>query len=236
MRRAPRLPVETPAAPLTGYKLAQLLLASDGGSVAFAGMSIGSHRVYTTVGEAECVFSARHQPPHPRGDCGFYCVHTPEAAWALATDTTYRGGVLLEVAASGRFIRYEKGLRYQKQRVRALRLGLCDCGRRSAVFVDSGAGIVGWRRLLPVCEVCAGTKPQVGRERIAALLPGIPVTLDPDVRPLDELGTPANVWTESGDAKVALLSAEIYLLQARLDTVQARLASLEEPPPAPRAD
>lgn len=239
MRRAPRLPEETSAVPLTGYKLAQLLLATDGDSVAFAGMSVGSRRVYTTAGEAECVLHAKHSPPHHRGSCGFYCVHTPEAARAMAEDSTYRGGVLLEVSASGRFIRYEKGLRYQKQRVRAVRIGLCECGRRAEVFVAGGAGLVGWRRLLPVCEVCAGSKPQVSRDQIAALLPGVPVTRDEGARPLDDLPGPSNAWGDAGDAKVALLSAEIALLQARLDAVQARLASMEDAgpqPPKPVAD
>lgn len=227
MRRASRLPVETPAAPLTGYKLAKLLLATDGRSVAFAGLSVGAGRVYTIAAEAECVVSAKHTPPDRRGNCGFYCVYTADAARALASTETYRDGVLLEVSASGRFIRYEEGLRYQKQRVRAVRIGLCGCGRRAEVFVDGGAGLVGWRRLLAVCELCAGAKPQVGRDRIAVLLPGVPVSLDDGVRPLDDLPTPSGAWAEAGDAKVVLLSAEIALLQARLDAVQARLASME---------
>jgi hypothetical protein len=237
MRRGSRLPVENPAAPLTGYKLAQLLLATDGRSVAFAGLSVGARRVYTIVDEAECIVSAKHSPPARRGNCGFYCVHTADAARALASTETYGGGVLLDVLASGRFIRYEEGLRYQKQRIRAVRIGLCGCGRRAEVFVDGGAGLVGWRRLLPVCEVCAGFKPQVGRDRIAALLPGVPVTLDDGVCPLDDL--PSSVWDETGHAKTALLAAEVALLQARLDSVQTRLASVEDTgrqPPKPAAD
>lgn len=223
-RPSRRLPVEAPAAALTGYKLAQLLLAVDGSAVAFAGLSVGGSRVYRAVDEAVCVYSRRHSPPDRRGDCGFYCVHTAEAARGLAADTTYRGGVLLEVAASGRFIRYEDGLRYQRQRVLAVRVGLCGCGRRAEGFVDAEGGLVGWRRLLPVCDGCAGHKPQVPPARIGALLPGIPVTADDGVRPLDEAPGP---WEGAGDAKVALLSAEVSLLQARLDVVQSRLASLE---------
>lgn len=233
MRRTSRLPVETPTGPMTGYKLAQLLLATDGGAVAFAGLSVGARRVYTTVGEAECVFSRKHVPPDPRGDCGFYCFNTAEAAREMAADTAYRGGVLIEVAASGRFIRYEKGFRYQRQRVHAVRIGLCGCGRRAEVFVDGAEGLAGWRRLLQVCEVCAGSKPQVGRERIAALLPGVRITRDDGVRPLDDPPMPTGAWEASGEAKVALLSAEISLLQARLDAVQTKLASLEETPQPP---
>ncbi len=235
MRRAPRLPIENLAAPLTGYKLAKLLHATDGRSVAFAGLSVGSRRVYTTVDEAECAITAKHSPPDHRGNCGFYCVHTADAARALASTETYRDGVLLEVSASGRFIRYEEGLRYQKQRVRAVRVGLCGCGRRAEVFVaaDTGADLAGWRRLLAVCQICAGLKPQVGRDRIAALLPGVPVTLDEGVCPLDDLPVPSDAW--AAGAETVLLSAEVALLQARLDAVQTRLASMEEPgrrPPA----
>lgn len=224
------LPVETPAAPLSGYKLAQLLLAVDGSAVAFSGLSIGSRRMYKAVDEAVCVFSPkRHAPPDRRGDCGFYCVHTVEAARALAADTEYRGSVLLDVSASGRFLRYEDGLRYQHQRVRAVRAGLCDCGRRAEGFVDAGQGVVGWRRLLPVCAVCAGSKPQISPARIGALLPGIPVGRDEGARPIDDLPLPPGAWEEPPDAKVALLSAEVSLLQARLDAVQSSLSDLDGP-------
>jgi hypothetical protein len=224
-RPSRRLPVEVPAAALVGYKLAHLLLAVDGSAVAFSGVSVGAHRVYGPVAEAECLFSRRHQPPHRRGACGFYCVESAELARAMTAETAYRGGVLLEVIASGRFIRYEKGLRFQKQRVRAVRIGLCDCGRRAETLVDSGEGRVGWRRLTPVCELCAGARPRVSPARIAELLPGIPVTPDRGARPIED-AVPA---AESGEAKVAVLSAEIALLQARLDSVQARLCSLDEP-------
>lgn len=223
--------METPAAALVGYKLAQLLFAVDGSAVAFAGLSIGGHRVYGPVAEAECVVSRRHRPPHKRGACGFYCVDSADAARAMTADATYRGGVLLEVAASGRFIRYEKGLRYQKQQVRAVRIGLCDCGRRAETLIDSGEGRIGWRKLRAVCELCAGTRPRVSPQRIADLLPGIPVTPDHGARPIEEPGVAPSAWTgaESGEAKVAVLSAEIALLQARLDSVQARLCSLDGP-------
>jgi hypothetical protein len=224
-----RLPAEAPAAALVGFKLGQLLLAVDGTAVAFAGLSIGAHRVYGPVAEADCVFSHRHKPPHKWCDCGFYCVHTMDAARAMTADTTYRGGVLLEVTASGRYIRYEKGLRYQRQRVRAVRVGLCGCGRRAETLIDSGEGRVGWRRMLAVCDLCAGTRPRVSAERIAELLPGVPVTPDHDARPIEDPGLAVPMWTgaESGEAKVAVLAAEIALLQARLDSVQARLCSLD---------
>lgn len=233
MSRPPRgLPAETPAASLVGYKLGRLLLAVDGSAVAFAGLSIGVDRVYGPVAEAECVVNRRHKsPPHRRGACGFYCVDTADAARAMTTDPTYRDGVLLEVAASGRFIRYELGLRYQRQRVLAVRIGLCGCGRRAETLVDSGEGLVGWRRMLAVCESCAAARPRVSPARIAHLLPGIPVTADHGARPIEDPDLALPMWTgaESGEAKVAVLSAEIALLQARLDSVQARLCSLDGP-------
>ena len=58
-RASRRLPLETPAAALTGYKLAHLVLAMDGGAVAFAGMSVGSNTVYGPVAEATCVYNPK---------------------------------------------------------------------------------------------------------------------------------------------------------------------------------
>jgi len=85
----------------------------------------------------------------------FYCVHTLNDAprSGLAT-RTYRYAVLLEVGASGRFIRYERGLRYARQRVTLVRVGRCGCATPPPVFVN-GAGSVGWRRVVAVCPACA---------------------------------------------------------------------------------
>lgn len=216
-----RLPVEAPAGALTGFKLAQLLLAVDGSAVAFSGCSIGSRRVYRADAEAVCVFSARHAPPHRWCDCGFYAVFTAQAARDMGADPEFRGAVLLEVDVFGRYVRYERGLRYAHQRVRAVRVGLCGCGRRAETTVDWGEGRDGFRRLWPVCEPCAGWRPQVPFTLLADRLGGVPVGTDPDVRPVDEL-----VGARAGDgADVAILNAEVALLQARLDAVQSRLGS-----------
>src|SRR5207237_433214 len=79
--------------------------------------------------EASCGWSRRHAPPRRRCSCGFYCLHSLAEARALSCATANRAAVVLEVVASGRFIRYERGLRYSHQRVKAVRVGPCECGR-----------------------------------------------------------------------------------------------------------
>ena len=121
---------EHPDRPFTGFKLAHAVLAAEDGRAGFAGLSIGAHRVYGMTAEASCVWSRRHDPPRRRCGCGFYCLNSLADARALSCATANQTAVLLEVTASGRFIRYERGLRYSRQRVRAVRVGPCGCGLR----------------------------------------------------------------------------------------------------------
>jgi hypothetical protein len=219
-----RRPVETPPDLLVGYKLAHLMLASDGSRAEFCGVSLGAHRPYGPIADASCVFSRRHRPPNPFCDCGFYCLHSADAARAVGCDGRYRGAVLLEVVVSGRFVRYDYGLRYARQRVRAVRVGLCGCGRRANAMADSGWGQVGWRRLVPVCAWCARQRPRASFDRLTALLDGrVPVTSDDAAAPID---APQPV---RADERVAVLTAEVALLQARLDDVQTRLRDVGDP-------
>ena len=121
---------ERPGRPYPGFKLAHAVLAADGERAGFAGLSIGAERVYGTTAEASCVWTRRHAPPRRRCGCGFYCLNTLAEARALGCATANRAAVLLEVVASGRFIRYERGLRYSRQRVRAVRAGPASAGVR----------------------------------------------------------------------------------------------------------
>jgi hypothetical protein len=224
-----RIPTERPAGPLRGYKLAHPMVSSDGKRGGFSGVTIGRTCVYQASDDAECAQGGRHSSPSRWCDCGFYCVNSLEDARALACDPDYRYAVLLEVAASGRFIRYEKGLRYARQRVISVRVGRCGCGRPARVFVPADAGTVGWRRLAAVCPSCAAPRPGLSMAQFAELLDGPPVTSDdpgptalaPAAQPMDELDR---------EALVPLLSAEVALLQARLDDVQRQLERLTERP------
>jgi hypothetical protein len=231
---------ERPDRPYTGFKLAHTVLAAEDGRAGFAGLSIGAQRVYGTTAEASCVWSRRHAPPRPRCGCGFYCLNSLAEARALGCATANRAAVLLEVAASGRFIRYERGLRYSRQRVRAVRVGLCGCGRPAAGLTATGRGLVGWRQLMPSCAACAAHRYLVTFGSLAARLGGlVPVTPDPGAAGWP--GEPAGSATEPGvpppgglaDAEaIAALGAEVALVHARLDHVQAQLSRLEGGPAA----
>jgi len=221
---ARRTPRERPQAPLRGFKLAYPMVSADGASIGFSGVALGRTQVYGVNADAVCVQSARHRCPSGWCDCGFYCFHTVEDARALACDPEYQQAVLLEVAVSGRFVRYEKGFRYAHQRVRAVRLGRCACGRPAQAFVDAGSGVVGWRRLLPVCAVCAGLRPVMPLVAFARL--GA-VEVGPDAQAVafsPGLGLLDEPLDES--VIVPLLSAEVALLQARLDELQSQLDRL----------
>jgi hypothetical protein len=230
---------EHPDRPYPGFKLAHALVAAEDGRAGFAGLSIGAQRVYGTTAEASCVWSRRHAPPRRRCSCGFYCLHSLAEARALSCATANRAAVVLEVAASGRFIRYERGLRYSHQRVKAVRVGPCECGRPATGLADAGQGLVGWRCLMPCCAGCAAHRHLVtfgsfaGRlgglvpvtpDEVAASWPG-PVT-DAPARP----GVPAAGGPADAEA-VAALGAEIALVHARLDLLQAQLSRLEGGPP-----
>lgn len=214
---ARRVPRELSARPLQGFKLAYPMLSADGTRTGFSGVTVGRGHVYLAVDDAVCVQGSRHEPPSRWCDCGFYCFHEASSAYDLACDPDNAGAVLLEVAVSGRYRRHERGLRYSRQRVRAVRLGRCACGRTAQLLSDTGAGTVGWRRLLPVCPSCTGTRPVLDPAEFGRLT-GRPVTVStepPDTAPQpDEAGA------------VAVLTAELAVLHARLDAMQASLDAL----------
>ena len=240
---------EQPDRPYPGFKLAHALVAAEDGRAGFAGLSIGAQRVYGTTAEASCVWSRRHAPPRRRCSCGFYCLHSLAEARALSCATANRAAVLLEVVASGRFVRYERGLRYSHQRVRAVRVGPCECGGPATGLADAGHGLVGWRCLMPRCAACAAHRNLVTFGSFARRLGGlVPVTPDEgaaswpgpvtgaSARPGQVTGAPARPGVSAADSPadaeaVAALGAEIALVHARLDLLQAQLSRLEGGPP-----
>lgn len=237
------LPVERPSRPLTGYKLAYPFLSADDRLAGFGGLSIGGQRVYGLVADASCIWSRRHAPPKRTCSCGFYCFHSLAPARAMACETNYRPAVLLEVAASGSFIRYQDGLRYGRQRVRGVRVGRCRCGRPATKLIDSGSGLAGWRRLEPSCDDCGGWSAALTFDAFAERL-GETVSVGSDLEPTPSAaqagglvaGTPSTsdpgLDTTDAEPSLAVVAAEAALLQARLDEVQRQLARLSdgEPP------
>jgi hypothetical protein len=219
---------ERPDRPFTGYKLAHAVLAADGARAAFAGLTLGATSVYGAVSDASCVWNRRHAPPRRWCGCGFYCLHALADARSLACATENRAALLLEVTASGQYIRYERGLRYSRQRVRAILDAQCTCGRPGSVLADAGSGLIGWRHLAPVCDTCAGGRPVLalrdfsarldGPVRVATLLPGTLQASSPREVPAARELPPG-----AGESPIAVLSAEIALLHARLDDLQSRL-------------
>lgn len=238
-------PKERPTAPLHGYKLAHPMVSADGARAGFAGVKLGRTKVYGVLADAECAQGGRHQCPSRWCDCGFYCLHTLDDARALACDPDYRDTVLLTIAASGRFRRYERGLRYTRQRVSRVQVGRCACGYPATVFVETGTGSIGWRRVVAVCPGCAGPRPRLPLAVFSRLLDGVPVVRDELTWPYDP-GSPLDLTTApatgtAGGATtgaqaadpavpdqdlVPMLTAEIALLQARLDEVQRQLDRL----------
>lgn len=240
--RAPRRVAEPsstrPALP--GWKIAYPMLSADGTTVGFNGVALGRSQVYGLVAEAVCVQSPRHRCPSAWCDCGFYCFHDAEQARALACDEQYERSVLLEVRASGRYVSYELGLRYERQTITTVRVGRCRCGRAAAALDDVGGGIVGWRRLEAVCRECAGRRAVLSLEQLSRLA-GVPVSVDEGTErsvlaplaPLTERhpgsAPPASETDQlPPEAEIPLLSAEVTLLQARLDELQRRLEKLTD--------
>lgn len=219
---AARVPREQSDKPLPGFKLAYPMLSADGTTTGFSGVTLGRAHVYRAIDDAICVHGSRHSCPSRWCDCGFYCFNDIGSARDLACEPEHRGAVLIEVAVSGRYRRYERGLRYARQRVRSVEIGRCDCGRSAAVLADSGAGSIGWRKLVPVCPTCAGDRPVLTPESFGRLSGGkVTVTTEANgMGPAVALGTV--VGPETAGA-VAVLGAELALLQARLDEVQQRL-------------
>lgn len=234
--RSLRLPRERPSRPFDGYKLAYPMLSVDSTRVGFSGVSLGRSQVYGPVAEGVCIQSPRHHPPVRYCDCGFYCFHSLGAAQSLACDPQYRSAVVLEVLASGRYVRYEEGLRYSRQRVRVMRVGRCECGRPAEVLIDAGTGQVGWRRLVGACALCAGWRPALTLAAFARLAGhGLRVAPDDEERTGARAAamTPLAAYRDDGPADpdriVPLLTAEVALLQGRLDELQERLERLSRP-------
>ena len=223
--RAPRRRAEHSERPLVGFKLAYPMLSADNTRTGFSGVTVGRGHVYRAVDDAICVQGGRHACPSWWCDCGFYCFHDVAAAHDLACDPEHRDAVLLQVAASGQYRRYEMGIRYARQRVRTVRLGRCGCGRPAVVFADSGWGTTGWRQLVPVCHECVGARPRLDLAAFARLAgSAVTVTSGPSAEG-QETDEPAGL--------VAILNAEMTLLQARLDDMQQRLDELTRRPPGP---
>lgn len=209
---------EHPERPFTGYKLARAVLSADGTRAGFAGLTLGGDQVYGAVGEAACVWNSRHAPPRKWCGCGFYCLHELNEARALGCATENRTALLIEVSAAGRYIRYERGLRYSRQRVRVILESQCGCGRAGTGLADAGTGLVGWRHLSPVCGQCADSRPEIVslREFAARLEAPVRVGVEPPPEP-------PPLPQRSGETPIAVLNAEIALLHARLDDIQSRL-------------
>jgi hypothetical protein len=219
---------ERPDRPFTGYKLAHAVLSADGATAGFAGLTLGAASVYGAVGDASCVWNRRHAPPRRWCGCGFYCLHDLADARSLACATENRSALILEVTASGRYIRYERGLRYSRQRVRAVLDAQCACGRPGAALADAGSGLIGWRHLAPVCDSCTAGRPALtlreftarldGTVRVGTLLSSTPMALS-----VTRQRVPRELPDGAGEPPIAVLAAEIALLHARLDDLQSRL-------------
>ncbi|MER5754652.1 hypothetical protein [Streptomyces sp. NPDC002088] len=218
-----RLPEERPTEPPTGFKIAHPVLSQDGTRAGFTGVSLGGALPYGVVADASCVYGLRHRAPHRRCDCGFHCVHDRTAAEALLCTAEHRAAVLLEVSVLGAYIRFERGFRYARQRVRTATVGPCACGTVPATLADAGWGRPGWRALAAACTGCVRGRTSLSLAAFARLAgdglrvgsgTGGPASAADLVAP-DGLGVPE-------------LVAEAALLQARLDWFQTQLARLGE--------
>ena len=163
------------------------------------------------------MWNRRHAPPRRWCGCGFYCLHDLADARSLACATENRSALTLEVTASGRYIRYERGLRYSRQRVRAILDAQCACGRPGTALADAGSGLIGWRHLAPVCDSCTAGRPALalrefaarlnGGVRVATLLSSTPLALGvqqkPATRELPAGGRTADRGPCRGDSAVA---------------------------------
>ncbi|MBL1106287.1 hypothetical protein JK361_17085 [Streptomyces sp. 5-8] len=217
-----RLPAERPTEPPTGYKIAHPVLSQDGGRAGFTGVSLGGALPYGVLDDASCVYGLRHRPPARRCDCGFHCVHDRAVAEALLCTAEHRAAALLEVSVLGAYIRFERGFRYARQRVRTVTAGPCGCGAAAVALADAGWGRPGWRVLAPRCGGCA-------RGRTAVSLAGFARLAGQGLRVLAGAASPGLAELSSADGLgVPELVAEAALLQARLDWFQSQLARLGE--------
>ncbi|MEU1475074.1 hypothetical protein ACFYZ8_28170 [Streptomyces sp. NPDC001668] len=216
-----RLPEERPTEPPTGYKIAHPVLSQDGTRAGFTGVSLGGALPYGVLADASCVYGLRHRAPNRRCDCGFHCVHDRAAAEALLCTAEHRTAVLLDVLVLGRYLRFELGFRYARQRVRTATVGPCACGAVAAALADAGWGRPGWRALAPSCADCL-------RGRTALSLAGFARLAGEGLR---VVARPATVLAQGDpllpeEVGVPELAAEAALLQARLDWFQSQLARL----------
>lgn len=217
-----RLPEERPTEPPTGYKIAHPVLSQDGTRAGFTGVSLGGALPYGVLADASCVYGLRHRAPHRRCDCGFHCVHDRTTAEAMLCTAEHRTAALLEVTVLGAYIRFERGYRYARQRVRTATVGPCACGAVASALADAGWGRPGWLALAPRCAGCPRGRTSVslagfarlGGEGLRVVAGGAGGGLGaPGLPGADGLGVPE-------------LVAEAALLQARLDWFQAQLARL----------
>ncbi|MXM63093.1 hypothetical protein GR925_06435 [Streptomyces sp. HUCO-GS316] len=218
-----RLPEERPTEPPTGYKIAHPVLSQDGTRAGFTGVSLGGALPYGVVADASCVYGLRHRPPHRRCDCGFHCVHDRTTAEALLCTAEHRAAVLLDVCVLGRYIRFERGFRHARQRVRTATVGPCACGAVAVALADAGWGRPGWRALAPSCAGCVRRRTSVSLTAFARLAGhGLRVEAGSGTpEPGDSPGPPEGFG-------VPELVAEAALLQARLDWFQTQLARFGE--------
>ncbi|MFE2074028.1 hypothetical protein [Streptomyces misionensis] len=217
-----RLPAERPTEPPTGYKIAHPVLSQDGTRAGFTGVSLGGALPYGVLAEASCVYGRRHRAPARLCDCGFHCVHDRAAAEALRCTAEHRTALLLDVTVLGAYIRFERGFRYARQRVRTATAGPCACGATAALLADAGWGRPGWRALAPHCAGCARGRTSVTLARFARLAgEGLRVRADGGVRAEAVTGP-----EPAAELSVPELVAEAALLQARLDWFQSQLARL----------
>ncbi|MFJ6668932.1 hypothetical protein GTY81_05575 [Streptomyces sp. SID8366] len=217
-----RLPAERPAEPPTGYKIAHPVLSQDGTRAGFTGVSLGGALPYGVLDQASCVYGRRHRPPARLCDCGFHCVHDRATADALRCTAEHRTALLLEVSVLGAYLRFERGFRYARQRVRTATAGPCACGATASLLADAGWGRPGWRALAPGCAGCTRGRTSVTLAEFARLAgEGLRVRADD--------GAPAETVALLGAGTgmgVPELVAEAALLQARLDWFQSQLARL----------
>ncbi|GGT11870.1 hypothetical protein [Streptomyces chromofuscus] len=237
-----RLPEERPTESPTGYKIAHPVLSRDGTRAGFTGVSLGGALPYGVVADASCVYGLRHAAPHRRCDCGFHCVHDRSVAEDLLCTAEHRTAVVLEVWVLGRYIRFERGFRYARQRVRTATVGPCVCGATAVALADAGWGRPGWYGLAPSCAGCLRGRTSVSLASFARLAgDGLRVVAEAgtdrraasDVPERSTPGRPKGGLAEPGlptpmppDLGVPELVAEAALLQARLDWLQAQLARL----------
>jgi|GEM_PF-1188495 len=197
-----RLPRENPDRPPVGWKAAFPMLSADGTRVGFRGLTLGSGFVHAPVDDARCAYGRRHRSPARGCGCGFYLLHERAEANALTCATEYREAVVLEVAALGHYVRYQRGMRYQRQRVRRVLTACCACGRPSEAFTDGGTGLPGWRGMIAVCASCAGLRPAVPFPEFARLAGGrLTAACDPALAPPGPVGGTA--WTGVGAGATA---------------------------------